>query len=67
MARVRPARVVEVDVAADPFSGGAYGLVGVQVGEWRRGIAPLRSPRTGREPLDSSGSYRSIVMIAALQ
>ena len=67
MARVRPARVVEVDVAADAFSRGAHGLVGVEVGEWRRGIAPLRSPRTGREPLDSSGSYRSIVMIAALQ
>ena len=67
MARVRPAGVVEVDVAVDAFSGGTQALVRVQVGEWRRGIAPLRSPRTGREPLDSSGSYRSIVMIAALQ
>ena len=26
--------------------------------EWRGGIAPPRSPRTGREPLGSSGSYR---------
>lgn len=24
--------------------------------EWRRGISPPRSPRTGHEPLDSSGS-----------
>jgi hypothetical protein len=26
--------------------------------EWREGISPSRSPRTGHEPLDSSGSYR---------
>jgi hypothetical protein len=26
-------------------------------GEWRRGISPLRSLRTGREPRDSSGSH----------
>src|SRR4051794_35311019 len=31
MARVRPARVVEVDVAADAFARGAYGFVGMQV------------------------------------
>ena len=31
MARVRPAGVVEVDVAADAFSGSAHGLVGVEV------------------------------------
>ena len=67
MARVRPAGVVEVDVAADAFAGGAHGFVGMEVGEWRIGIAPMRSPRTGREPLDSSGSYRSVVLIAALQ
>src|SRR5665213_1755846 len=59
--------VVEIDVARDPRLGLADRVVGVEVGEWHRGIAPLRSPRTGREPLDSSGSYRSIVMIAALQ
>ena len=29
--------------------------------EWRGGVAPPRSPRTGREPLDSSGSYRPTV------
>jgi len=28
-------------------------------GEWRKGISPLRSRRTGREPLDSSGSHHS--------
>ena len=26
--------------------------------EWREGVSPPRPPRTGREPLDSSGSYR---------
>ena len=26
--------------------------------EWRRGPSPLRSHRSGREPLGSSGSYR---------
>src|ERR1700733_12651793 len=26
--------------------------------EWRGGISPPRSPKTGHEPLDSSGSYR---------
>ena len=31
MARVRPARVVEGDVAADAFAGSAHRLVGVQV------------------------------------
>jgi RNA polymerase sigma-70 factor (ECF subfamily) len=25
--------------------------------EWREGLSPSRSPRTGHEPLDSSGSY----------
>jgi hypothetical protein len=25
--------------------------------EWREGISPSRSPKTGHEPLDSSGSY----------
>ncbi len=31
MARVRPAGVVEVDVAADAFAGGAHGFVGMEV------------------------------------
>ena len=31
MARVRPAGVVEVDVAADAFSGRAHVLVGMEV------------------------------------
>ena len=31
MARVRPARVVEVDVAADAFARSAHGFIGVQV------------------------------------
>jgi len=29
----------------------------VRFGEWREGIAPSRSPRTVREPLDSYGSH----------
>ena len=64
---MRARGVVEVDVARDRGLRLADRVIGVEVGEWRSGIAPLRSPRTGREPLDSSGSYRSIVIIAALQ
>jgi hypothetical protein len=30
--------------------------------EWRGGIAPPRSPRTGREPLDSSGSCHPVAL-----
>ncbi len=59
--RVRPSRVVEIDVPGDAGARLADRIVGVQVGEWRGGIAPPRSPRTGREPLDSSGSYRPTV------
>src|SRR5262245_16242011 len=34
----------------------------VLLGEWRGGIAPPRSPRTGREPLDSSGSRHPVAL-----
>jgi len=33
----------------------------VSFGEWREGIAPLRSLRTVREPLDSYGSHHLTV------
>jgi hypothetical protein len=33
----------------------------LQTVEWRGGVAPPRSPRTGREPLSSSGSQYSAV------
>ena len=31
-------------------------------GEWREGFAPSRSPKTGREPLDSSGSNHPVAL-----
>jgi hypothetical protein len=34
-----------------------FGLSKKCMVEWREGISPLRSPRTGHEPLDSSSSY----------
>lgn len=32
-----------------------------EIGEWREGASPSRSRRTGREPLDSSGSHHPAV------
>ena len=42
-----------------PSAGGQFraGMAGGKRVEWRRGIAPPRSPRTVRESLDSYGSY----------
>ena len=48
--------------AAKPCRPAARGLLSSQVqlllahGEWREGISPSRSPKTGRESLNSSGS-----------
>ncbi len=36
-------------------------------GEWREGTSPSRSRRTGREPLDSSGSHHSAVAFKTRQ
>ena len=65
--RMWPRGVVEADVSSNAELGLSDRVVCMQVGEWRGGVAPPRSPRTGREPLDSSGSYRPVVMIAALR
>ena len=46
-----------IDETGKQFDDVGEGPVIAQIGEWRRGIAPLRSRRTGREPLDSSGSH----------
>jgi len=50
-----------IDETREPLDHPSDSAIVAQVGEWRRGIARLRSCRTGREPLDSSGSHPSAV------
>jgi hypothetical protein len=49
--------VVEFEVGGDAVARLRHVVVGLEVGEWRRGISPLRSRRTERESRDSFGSH----------